>query len=140
MSNKINYLVIDDTDKRDLLETAISETELGYDCIIAKTIERAKERLSSEPDFQPGYIFMDWNLELLNFIKAIPHLANSQVIVYGDLHAEAINEAKAAGASHCLLKTTHETAMTKVLHHLFEDKQAPFVLVFPVDERSGYLR
>jgi len=58
MSNKICHLIIEDTHERNLLETAIRETELGYECVIAKTIERAKERFRDEPTFQPDYILL----------------------------------------------------------------------------------
>lgn len=142
MSTKICYLVIEGTEERELLETAIRETELGYVAISAKSIERAKERFRDEASFSPDYVFIDWNVNLLSFIRAIPHLANTPVIVYAtEMNTAAINEARRLGATHCMLKTTHEIAMTKVLLNLFESKVVPFVLVYPADDvQSSFIR
>src|SRR5687767_32577 len=98
MLNKICYLVIDDTDERELLETAIRETELGYERVADKSLERAKERFTREPEFHPAYIFIDWNLPLLEYIKSFAHLADVPVVIYtADISAGEIEQAKQAG-------------------------------------------
>jgi hypothetical protein len=143
MKNKICYLIIDDKDERELLNTAITETELGYEVIMDKSIERAKERFSREPDFHPSYFFIDWNLSLVKYVKGFSHLADVPVIVYtADVNAPEIEELKQLGVSHCLLETTHETALTSILLRLFANKEGePFVLVYhPPEESRGFLR
>lgn len=143
METKTAYVIIEDEDESELIEVAVRETELSYDCIIAGSIERAKERLSKEPDFKPDYIFIDWNADLLKFIKGIPHLTDAQTIIYAsDIDAKGIREAREGGASHCVLKTTHDTALSKVLQQLFSEKHVPYVLVYAAEEErsSGYVR
>jgi len=129
MTNKICYLIIEDPKDGNLLNTGIRETELGYVSIVASSMERVVERLEGDPSFLPDYIFIDWDIDMLREIKASPHLANSAVIIYtGDMSTAEINEAKQIGAAHCLLKTTHDTALTAILLHLFKDENIPFVL------------
>lgn len=142
MGNTICYLIIDDTEERELLETAIRETELGYESASAKSFERAIERFNREPDFRPDYIFMSWNAELLKKIKAIPRLTDVPVIVYtAEINTEGLEEAKRLGAAHCLLKTTHEIALTRLLLKLFKYGGGGFVLVYPAEEeQNAFLR
>jgi len=78
----------------------------------------------------------------LKYVRAIPRLANTPVIVYTtDLNTAGINEARRTGATHIVLKTTHEIALTQVLLQLFQGKLIPFVLVYPAgDEQSSFRR
>jgi|ERR1043165_2063820 DNA-binding NarL/FixJ family response regulator len=142
MDTKTCYLVIEDADERDLLETALRETELGYTAIVARTFERAKERIQNEADFNPDYLFIDHNLQMLNYIRSVPRLANAQVVIYSTgLNTAEINELRRMGASHVILKTTHEIAMTKILLQLFTNRVVPFVVAYPADEvQSSFFR
>jgi len=141
MKNKICYTVIEDADDRDLLEAGIRETEFGYECIADKSIDRAKERFIRDPDFHPDYIFIDWNKDILQFIKKVPRLSNIPVIVYtANLNAEEIAEAKRLGAAHCVFITTHENALAHTLVHLFRGNASDFVMVYHHESTKGFMR
>ena len=82
MKKKVCYIIVEDSVNRNLLDISIRETELGYDRDVAKTFDRAYERLNKELSFCPDYIFIDWNVDFLREIKSLEHLKDSQVIVY----------------------------------------------------------
>ena len=141
MGKKICYLIIEDVEERQLLSTAIDETELDYEVIMDRSIERAKERFSRESEFHPAYVFVDYNIGLLNYIKSFSQFTEVPVVIYtAEINTAEIAEAKKARAAHCVLKTTHETALTSILLKLFLNSEDSFVMVSHPEESRGFLR
>ncbi|MCW5907373.1 MAG: hypothetical protein KIS94_05910 [Chitinophagales bacterium] len=141
MKPNVNFLIIEDQDELDLLVDSIRETGLKYENIIPRSIEQAKDRLLNDTNFNPDYIFIEWNPELLRFIRSIPRLSNTEVIVYViNVNTDDFKQAKLLGATHVLLKTTHETTLSRVLYSLYQTTDNHFVMSYHADKANSYLR
>ncbi len=135
MQSKSCYIIIKDDEDRDLLETTLRETDLGYEVIAAHSMERVKERLDKSPDFLPTYIFIDWDIELLKHIKSIGRLTKTKVIVYAtNMNSDEFEQARQLGAENCILKATNDTGLKPLLMPLLEGRATSFVLVYPGQE------
>lgn len=141
MKTKMNFIMVEDEDEQDLLTASIRETGLDYESIVSRSIEQAKDRLLNDTDFIPDYIFMDWNPGLLSFIRSIPKLSHTKVIVYViNVDSEEFKQAELLDATHVLLKTTHETSLSKVLQNLYLAPNNSFVMSYSAEENNSYLR
>ncbi len=141
MLNQSCFIIISNDDDLKLINAAIMETGLPYERVNATSIEFALEKLQSEPRYTPDFIFMDWNLPLLARVKANNHIQNTPVIIFKDnVTQEEIAEAKNAGVSNILLKTTHETALHPLVSKVLNRENPPFVLAFDGSDQMWNVR
>lgn len=128
------FLIDDDEDDREIFGIALEDAAPGFECITAKNGLEAMELLNTG-NFMPSHIFVDLNMpymsgiECLQAIKNIPALATVPVIMYTtSSHNKDIEESRALGASHYLIKPTSLTTLTELLSGIFKKTEQPYVL------------
>lgn len=128
------FLIDDDEDDREIFGIALEDAAPGFECITAKNGLEAMEVLKTG-NFVPSYIFVDLNMpymsgiECLNEIRKIPALADVPVIMYTtSSHSRDIEETKAMGAAHYLIKPPSLTTLIELLSGILNKKALPFVL------------
>lgn len=128
------FLIDDDEDDREIFGIALEDAAPGFECITAKNGLEAMEVLNTG-NFMPSHIFVDLNMpymsgiECLQAIKKIPALLDVPIIMYTtSSHNRDIEETKALGAAHYLIKPTSLTTLTELLSGIFNKKEEPYVL------------
>lgn len=128
------FLIDDDEDDREIFGIALEDAAPGFECITAKNGLEAMELLNTG-NFMPSHIFLDLNMpymsgiECLKEIKKIPALADVPVIMYTtSSHHKDIDESRALGASHYLVKPTSLTTLIGLLSGIFKKTEQPYVL------------
>lgn len=128
------FLIDDDEDDREIFGIALEDAAPGFECITAKNGLEAMELLNTG-NFMPSHIFVDLNMpymsgiECLQAIKNIPALATVPVIMYTtSSHNKDIEESRALGASHYLIKPTSLTTLIELLSGIFKKTEQPYVL------------
>ncbi|HYD90225.1 MAG TPA: response regulator [Flavobacterium sp.] len=128
------FLIDDDEDDREIFGIALEDAAPGFECITAKNGLEAMELLNTG-NFMPSHIFVDLNMpymsgiECLQAIKHIPALATVPVIMYTtSSHNKDIEESRALGASHYLIKPTSLTTLIELLSGIFKKTEQPYVL------------
>jgi len=128
------FLIDDDEDDREIFGIALEDAAPGFECIMAKNGLEAIEVLSTG-NFVPSHIFLDLNMpymsgiECLKEIKKKPDLADIPVIVYTtSSHSKDMEETKALGATHYLIKPPSLATLIELLTGIFNKKELPYVL------------
>lgn len=87
----------------------------------------ALAKLRSNPDFRPGYIFLDVNMQKMSGLQCLPeikkldHLKDTQVIMFSTSSGEhIINLSKELGASHFLVKPSSFGLLIESLHRILK--------------------
>jgi CheY-like chemotaxis protein len=105
------FLVDDDIDDQGLFLDALSEIDKNIQLVTAANGVEAVQKLASDIQLHPDYIFMDLNMPLMTGIqclkelKKIPALAKIPVVIYStSSYSKDLEEAKIAGAFDYIIK------------------------------------
>jgi DNA-binding NtrC family response regulator len=115
-------LIDDDRDELDLFVQALEEIPGSFYCSYAEAAEQAMRLLDQ---FQPDYIFIDYNLprvngvELLADIKKDKRLNDIPAFIYSThVSPDMLNQALKAGAMGCIQKPKSIRMMSDVLRNV----------------------
>ena len=128
------FLIDDDEDDREIFAIALEGTGNAYRCVAAGNGREAIDKLA-DGEFMPDYIFIDLNMpymsgsECLAAIRKMPHLAGIPVVVYTtSSHHKDLEETRALGASHYLVKPPSINRLTEALTGILNRERLPFFL------------
>jgi CheY-like chemotaxis protein len=138
MNNKkpVFFLIDDDPDDREIFSIALEDASKNCKCITARSGLDALDKLKTDENLTPDYIFLDLNMPILSGkdclveLKKIPRLSAIPVVIYTTSSLDKdIEEIKLLGASHYLIKPSNMKTLTKILLEFMNTNQpAPFLL------------
>ena len=128
-------MVDDDEDDREIFQIALQKTGINATLITASNGAAAIEKLSSDGDFIPDYIFLDVNMPgmngtvCLNEIKKIQRLNAVPVIIYST-SSNPLNEeeTRRLKASHYLIKPPDVKVLSGMITAIATTQNLPFTL------------
>ena len=116
------FLIDDDTDDQELFSYAMEKADNSVQCVFANDGVNAIEKINSEKDFIPDYIFIDMNMPRMNGqqclkeLKKIDRLKNIPVFMYSTSAVPSeIEENLKLGATDFILKPTDIKDLTVIL-------------------------
>jgi CheY-like chemotaxis protein len=128
MRSKICFLIDDDDDDREILETVLYRIHKDICCITAINGAQALLHLSRYKYFIPDYIFIDLHMprmdgkQCLAEIKKQRRLKNTPVIMYStSTAAEDIEETRKLGAAAYIRKQYNLDRLERSLKEFFAD-------------------
>lgn len=136
-NQKTVFLIDDDSDDQEIFSTALKRTEQPIDCVFANDGIQALEKINTETDFLPDFIFIDLNMprmngqECLSHIKKIERLKDVPVYMYStttDPSAMAAN--KELGAVDFIVKPSSIKELTELLSKLLKKHTTLLILAF----------
>ena len=122
-------LIDDDIDDQELFAHALKHINLDVDFVTANDGVHAIEKITSDSEFNPYFIFIDVNMPRMNGIeclieiKKISKVKNTPVYLYstyGD--PETISEGKKLGAIDLLVKAHSMKELEQTLANIFEQE------------------
>ncbi len=123
MQKHITILLVDDDhDDATIFKEAINQIQINANCVIATNGNEAIERLETDPEFLPEYIFMDLVMpnmdgkKCIREIRKIKNNKNTPIIIHSstNLHNDAA-ELIETGASFYFQKPGSVGELTKIL-------------------------
>ena len=123
MQKHITILLVDDDhDDATIFKEAINQIQISANCVIATNGNEAIEKLETDPDFLPEYIFMDLVMpnmdgkKCIREIRKIKNNKNTPIIIHSsiNLHNDAA-ELIETGASFYFQKPGSVGELTKIL-------------------------
>lgn len=123
MQKHITILLVDDDhDDATIFKEAINQIQISANCVIATNGNEAIERLETDPEFLPEYIFMDLVMpnmdgkKCIREIRKIKNNKNTPIIIHSstNLHNDAA-ELIETGASFYFQKPGSVGELTKIL-------------------------
>ena len=128
MRNLKHCLIIDDdTDDQEIFMLCMNAIDSTITCTTANNGVEAVKLLEANPNYQPGYIFIDMNmpkmngLECLKRIKGMERLSQSKVYIYSTTSEKVVvKESKDLGADDFIVKPTKIFDIKARLAQIFE--------------------
>lgn len=115
-------LIDDDAEDQEIFSYALRQLNLDVDCVTANNGTHAIDRIKSDPDFKPYFIFIDVNMpmmdgiECLVEIKKISRFKNVPVYLYSTYaDSKTIDKAKTHGAVDVLVKANNMNELKQTL-------------------------
>jgi CheY-like chemotaxis protein len=131
-SNKICFLIDDDTDDQEIFSLALKEVSEDYTCEVSSDGYEALHHLIHARQL-PDYIFLDLNMprmngkECLAELKKVDRLRQIPVVIYSTSSFQHdINETRALGAAAFITKPFSVDELTRTLHHFFTHQSLHF--------------
>ena len=122
-------LIDDDTEDQEIFLHALKHLNLDVDFVTANDGVHAIEKIKSDPDFNPYFIFIDVNMPRMNGIetlieiKKISKVKDAPVYLYSTYaNPETLDQAKDLGAVDVLVKANSMKEMEKMLSGILKDK------------------
>ena len=128
-NKKITCLLIDDdTEDQEIFLHAVKHLNLDVDFVTATDGTHAIEKIKSDPNFNPYFIFIDVNMPKMNGIeclieiKKISKVKDAPVYMFSTyVNPNTVTEAKSHGAIDVLVKATSMQEMEKVISGILHD-------------------
>ena len=123
MQKHITILLVDDDhEDQSIFKEAINQLEISAECVVAMDGNDAIEKLATDPEFLPEYIFMDLVMpkmdgkKCIREIRKIKNNKNTPIIIHSsvNLHNDAAELIK-TGASYYFQKPGSVGELTKIL-------------------------
>jgi CheY-like chemotaxis protein len=115
-------LIDDDAEDQEIFSHALAHLNLNVDCVTANDGIHAIDKIKSDPDFNPFFIFIDVNMpkmsgiECLAEIKKISRFKNVPVYLYSTyVDSRTLNSAKDKGAVDVLVKANSMSELKQTL-------------------------
>lgn len=129
------FLIDDDDDDREIFVMALEKASQSLKCVTAKNGVEALKLIEQDNEFVPDFVFLDLNMpymtgkECLKIIKQNERLNATPVIIYTtSSYSKDIEETKAMGASHFLVKPSGMGNLTNILSDLLKKSEMPFLI------------
>ena len=126
-SNKIFFIVDDDTDDQELFMEAVKEVDESIKCLTASNCEEALDMLKNRKISLPDVIFLDLNMPRLNGkqclaeIKKEANLRDIPVIIYSTSSEKRdMEETSRLGAAYFLTKPNKFEELCKAMIYVVE--------------------
>lgn len=123
------FLIDDDPDDQEIFLMALNEVDENIHCTVAGDGVQALNKLSGDPSFVPGHIFLDVNmprmngLECLEKIRQLRHLSHTKIIMYStSADPKVISSSRELGASEYLVKPHGFASLVETLSKIFFSK------------------
>ncbi len=133
------FLIDDDTDDHEIFSFAMEKADNTVQCVFANDGVNALEKINSEKDFIPDYIFIDMNMPRMNGqqclkeLKKIDRLKGTPVFMYSTSADPAeIEENLKLGATDFILKPADITMLTSILTKILSRNIVPFIFFLSV--------
>src|SRR5687767_6219669 len=135
ISSPTYLLIDDDADDLEIFAIALEEISLTCNYVTAKNGIEALDLFRADDNFLPEFIFIDLNMPFMNGkqflaeIKSSKKLQHIPAIIYTtSSHRNDIDETKALGAAHYLVKPSSIDYLSKILTKIFDKQPLPFFL------------
>ncbi len=122
-------LIDDDTEDQEIFLHALKHLNLNVDFVTANDGIHAIEKIKSDPDFNPYFIFIDVNMPRMNGIetlieiKKISKVKDAPVYLYSTYaNPQTLDQAKNLGAIDVLVKANSMKEMEKMLSGILKDQ------------------
>ena len=121
------FLIDDDLDDQEIFLMALKEVDENIHGFVASDGVEALAKLTTDRDFRPGHIFLDFNMQKMNGLQCLPeikkldHLKDTQVVMFStssDKHL--VKLCKELGASHFLKKPASFGLLIEALHRILK--------------------
>ncbi|HUR30642.1 MAG TPA: response regulator [Saprospiraceae bacterium] len=116
------FLIDDDFDDQEFFSIAVKKLNEANECVFAKDGEHGLELIRVDENFQPDYIFIDYNmprmngLELLEEIRKIERFRDTHVYMYSTTDSTAtMDHAKKLGATGFIVKPSGLQVLVEIL-------------------------
>lgn len=121
----ICFLIDDDNDDQEIFILALDTIGKDIHCITANDGIEALNKLQTDTDFIPDFIFLDLNMARMNGreclveMKKIPRLNNTPIIIYStSSELKDLAETKQLGAADYIVKPPSISILTKRLEQV----------------------
>ena len=133
------FLIDDDADDHEIFSFAMEKADNSVQCVFANDGVNALEKINSEKDFIPDYIFIDMNMPRMNGkqclkeLKKIERLKSTPVFMYSTSADPAeIEENLKLGATDFILKPSDVSVLTDILAKIVRKNIVPLMLFLSV--------
>jgi iron complex outermembrane receptor protein len=130
------FLIDDDTDDHDIFSYAMEKADSSVKCVFANDGVNALEKINTEKNFIPDFIFIDMNMPRMNGqqclkeLKKIDRLKETPVFMYSTSADPAeIEENLKLGATDFILKPSDIKDLTAILGKIVARKIAPLLFI-----------
>src|SRR5687768_4506240 len=120
-------LIDDDTDDQEIFSHAMERANSAAHCIFANDGIQALDKIKSDKNFLPDYIFIDMNMPRMNGqqclleIKKIERLKDVPVYMYStSADPESLEENKRLGAKDFIIKPSDVQALVDILKRIVQ--------------------
>lgn len=120
--NPTVFLIDDDSDDQEIFSHALEKANQSVECVFANDGIHALEKIRSDENFIPDFIFIDMNMPRMNGqqclaeIKKIERLRNVPVYMYStSADPESIEENKRLGAADFIVKPSNIQDLIRIL-------------------------
>jgi CheY-like chemotaxis protein len=134
---KTVLLIDDDIDDQEIFSLALSRADQSAECICSNDALQALEKIGSDSDFIPDYIFVDMNMprmngtQCLSEIKKIERLKNVPVFIYStSSEPTSIVENKNLGAEDFIVKPADINILTRLLSSILKSRPVAIFSLF----------
>lgn len=121
------FVIDDDADDQEIFELALKGVDKDINCVFANDGVEALEKLNTEPEFVPNYIFLDLNMTrmsgklCLEAIKKIERLSHIPVVIYStSSEPHDLSETRSLGATDYIVKPESITLLIESLASLIK--------------------
>ena len=116
------FLIDDDFDDQEFFSIAVKKLDEKNECIFAADGERGVELMRSDENFNPDYVFIDFNmpkmngLECLGEIKRMDRFRNTPVYIYSTTdNPTTMDDSKKMGATGYIVKPSGLQVLVEIL-------------------------
>ena len=116
------FLIDDDFDDQEFFSVAVKKLNESNDCVFAKDGEHGLELIRSDDNFNPDYIFIDYNmprmngLECLEQIRKMDRFKDTHVYMYSTTdNTTTMDHAKELGATGFIVKPSGLQVLVEIL-------------------------
>lgn len=126
-------LIDDDAEDQEIFAHALAHLDLDIDCVTASDGIRAIEKIKSDPEFNPYFIFIDVNMPRMNGIdclveiKKISRVKDTHVYLYSTyVDPKTAHRAKDEGAIDVLVKANSMGELKQMLSGVVKNSGVDF--------------
>ncbi len=116
------FLIDDDFDDQEFFLLALKKLDKSNECVFAKDGEFALQRIRSDENFQPDYVFIDYNmprmdgLQCLAEIRKMDRFLKTPVYMYSTTdNPKTMEDAKNLGATGFIVKPSNLQVLVELL-------------------------
>ena len=116
------FLIDDDFDDQEFFSLALKKMDENNECVFAKDGVYAMDMIRKNEDFQPDYVFIDYNmprmngLELLVEMRKIDRFADTPIYMYSTTdNPTTMEESKRLGATGFIVKPSGLQVLVEIL-------------------------
>ncbi|MDQ3017536.1 MAG: response regulator [Bacteroidota bacterium] len=116
------FLIDDDFDDQEFFSIALKKLDLSNECAYAKDGENGLSMIMSDENFQPDYVFIDYNMPRMNGLQCLAEIRKmdrfreTPVYIYSTTDNPAtIEEAKKLGATGFIVKPSNLQVLVELL-------------------------